>query len=37
MPTQHNSPIYQGDAPEIDAGSVTILKRAGALLIGTAR
>uniref|UniRef100_A0A8H7K612 Amidase domain-containing protein n=1 Tax=Bionectria ochroleuca TaxID=29856 RepID=A0A8H7K612_BIOOC len=34
MPTQHNSPIYKGDAPEIDAGSVTILKRAGALLIG---
>ncbi|VUC30888.1 unnamed protein product [Clonostachys rosea] len=34
MPTQHNSPIYEGDSPEIDAGSVTILKRAGALLMG---
>ncbi|CAH0057652.1 unnamed protein product [Clonostachys solani] len=34
MPTQHNSPIYKGDSPEVDAGSVTVLKNAGALLIG---
>lgn len=34
MPTQHNSPIYKGDAPEVDAGSIIILKNAGALLLG---
>ncbi|VUC35428.1 unnamed protein product [Clonostachys rosea] len=34
MPTQHNSPIYEGDSPEVDAGTVTVLKNAGALLIG---
>lgn len=36
MPTQHNSPIYKGDAPELDAGSITILKASGALLLGKA-
>ncbi|KAI0203547.1 amidase [Astrocystis sublimbata] len=34
MPTQHNSPIYYGDAPEIDAGTIMILRRAGALILG---
>lgn len=34
MPTQHNSPIYRGDAPKLDAGSVMILRKAGALLLG---
>ncbi|KAI1177262.1 amidase [Nemania sp. FL0916] len=34
MPTQHNSPIYYGDAPKIDAGSITILRQAGALILG---
>ncbi|KAH6887020.1 amidase [Thelonectria olida] len=34
MPTQHNSPAYEGDAPEYDAGPIKILKAAGALLLG---
>lgn len=34
MPTQHNSPIYENDAPVVDAGPVTILKNAGALILG---
>ncbi|KAI0538866.1 amidase [Xylaria digitata] len=34
MPTQHNSPIYHGDAPKLDAGSITILRQAGALILG---
>jgi Asp-tRNA(Asn)/Glu-tRNA(Gln) amidotransferase A subunit family amidase len=34
MPTQHNSPIYEGDAPELDAASIIVLKNAGALIIG---
>ncbi|KAI1432861.1 amidase [Xylaria sp. CBS 124048] len=34
MPTTHNSPIYRGDAPELDAGTVIILRQAGALLLG---
>ncbi|GAP85274.2 putative amidase [Rosellinia necatrix] len=34
MPTQHNSPIYKGDAPKLDAGSVIILRQAGALILG---
>ncbi|KAI1119019.1 amidase [Nemania sp. NC0429] len=34
MPTQHNSPIYRGDAPKLDAGSITILRQAGALILG---
>ncbi|PBL02561.1 amidase [Armillaria gallica] len=34
MPTQHNSPIYENDAPVIDAGPVTILRNAGALILG---
>ncbi|KAI0409952.1 amidase [Xylaria palmicola] len=34
MPTQHNSPIYQGDAPKLDAGSIIVLRQAGALILG---
>src|SRR6202034_4480993 len=29
MPTQHNSPIYRGSRPEIDAACVKILRAAG--------
>ncbi|KAK8046510.1 glutamyl-tRNA amidotransferase subunit A [Apiospora saccharicola] len=34
MPTQFNSPIYEGHAPRVDAASVAILREAGALLLG---
>ncbi|KAK4499177.1 hypothetical protein PRZ48_009690 [Zasmidium cellare] len=34
MPTQHNSPIYKDDQPEVDAASVIMLRHAGALLLG---
>ncbi|KAL0939931.1 amidase [Colletotrichum truncatum] len=34
MPTQHGSAIYKGDAPQVDAGSIIILRDAGALLLG---
>ncbi|TID04926.1 Glutamyl-tRNA(Gln) amidotransferase subunit A 1 [Colletotrichum higginsianum] len=34
MPTQHGSPIYAGDAPKVDAGSIIVLRQAGALLLG---
>ncbi|KAJ9136668.1 Amidase [Pleurostoma richardsiae] len=34
MPTQHNSKIYEDDAPKVDAGSVQILRHAGALIFG---
>lgn len=34
MPTQHNSTIYENDAPELDAGSIAILRNAGCLLLG---
>ncbi|KAK5110429.1 hypothetical protein LTR62_005780 [Meristemomyces frigidus] len=34
MPTQHNSAIYTGSNPEIDAASVTILRSSGALILG---
>lgn len=34
MPTQFNSPIYEGDAPQVDAGSIITLKHAGALILG---
>ena len=34
MPTQHNSPIYEGDAPKIDAASVAVLRANGALIFG---
>ncbi|KXT07543.1 hypothetical protein AC578_10130 [Pseudocercospora eumusae] len=34
MPTQHNSPIYKDSQPEVDAGSVAMLRNAGALILG---
>jgi Asp-tRNA(Asn)/Glu-tRNA(Gln) amidotransferase A subunit family amidase len=34
MPTQYNSPIYQGFSPGIDAACVMILRAAGALIFG---
>lgn len=37
MPTQHNSPIYAGDQPEVDGGSVIMLRKAGALILGKSR
>lgn len=37
MPTQHNSPIYTGDQPEVDAASVSMLRQAGALIMGKTR
>lgn len=34
MPTQHNSPIYKDSHPGVDAGSVAMLRNAGALIMG---
>lgn len=34
MPTQFNSPLYDGHFPEADAASVRILRHAGALIFG---
>ncbi|KAF4448989.1 hypothetical protein F53441_7639 [Fusarium austroafricanum] len=34
MPTQFNSPLYEGDAPQVDAASIIILRKAGALILG---
>jgi Asp-tRNA(Asn)/Glu-tRNA(Gln) amidotransferase A subunit family amidase len=34
MPTQYNSPIYDDDAPKVDAGSILTLRTLGALLFG---
>ncbi|KAH0385249.1 amidase signature enzyme, partial [Aureobasidium melanogenum] len=34
MPTQFNSPIYADDAPRVDAGSIAILRKSGALILG---
>ncbi|KAI1445854.1 amidase [Annulohypoxylon stygium] len=34
MPTQHNSPIYEGDEPQLDAASIITLRHAGALILG---
>ncbi|KAI2469551.1 amidase [Annulohypoxylon bovei var. microspora] len=34
MPTQHNSPIYEGDEPKLDAASIITLRHAGALILG---
>ncbi|KAH6651499.1 amidase [Truncatella angustata] len=34
MPTQFNSPIYEGDAPKVDAASIITLRHAGALILG---
>jgi Asp-tRNA(Asn)/Glu-tRNA(Gln) amidotransferase A subunit family amidase len=34
MPTQHNSPIYRGHRPGVDAACITTLRAAGALIFG---
>ncbi|HYL87513.1 MAG TPA: amidase [Burkholderiales bacterium] len=34
LPTEYNSPIYRGHRPKADAASVTLLKRAGCLVLG---
>ncbi|KAL6351805.1 hypothetical protein LRP88_14898 [Fusarium phalaenopsidis] len=34
MPTQHNSSLYEGSFPEVDAASVRTLRHAGALIFG---
>ncbi|KAJ4399924.1 hypothetical protein N0V91_009092 [Didymella pomorum] len=34
MPTQFNSPIYTDNAPKVDAGSIMVLRKAGALILG---
>jgi Asp-tRNA(Asn)/Glu-tRNA(Gln) amidotransferase A subunit family amidase len=34
MPTEHGSKIYKNDKPEIDAGSVVVLRKAGCLIFG---
>lgn len=34
MPTQFNSPAYKGDNLNVDAGSILVLRSAGALLLG---
>ncbi len=34
MPTQFNSPLYAHNAPKVDAGSIMILRKAGALILG---
>ena len=34
QPTEYNSPIYRGHQPKADAASVTLLRRAGCLILG---
>ncbi len=34
LPTEYNSPIYRGHQPKADAACVTLLKRAGCLILG---
>jgi Asp-tRNA(Asn)/Glu-tRNA(Gln) amidotransferase A subunit family amidase len=34
MPTQHNSPIYTGHRPNVDAAAVATLRAGGALILG---
>lgn len=34
MTTQFNSPIYENDAPKVDAALIIILRKAGALILG---
>ncbi|KAH7251282.1 amidase signature domain-containing protein [Fusarium tricinctum] len=34
MPTEHGSKIYKNDQPEIDAGSIMVLRKAGCLIFG---
>jgi len=36
MPTQHNSPLYEGYWPRYDAACVRLLKNAGAVIMGKA-
>lgn len=35
MPTQYNSPIYEHHSPNVDAGSIMVLREKGALIFGT--
>jgi Asp-tRNA(Asn)/Glu-tRNA(Gln) amidotransferase A subunit family amidase len=34
MPTQHNSPVYRGHQPSLDAACVATLRAAGAIILG---
>ena len=34
MPTQHGSPIYSNDQPEVDGDSIIMLRQAGAIILG---
>jgi Asp-tRNA(Asn)/Glu-tRNA(Gln) amidotransferase A subunit family amidase len=34
LPTEHNSPLYVGHRPSLDAACVTVLRAAGAVIIG---
>ena len=34
MPTQHNSPVFEGHRPALDAACVSILRSAGAIILG---
>src|SRR5438128_9064858 len=34
LPTEYNSPIYQGHRPKADAACVTLLRQAGCLILG---
>jgi NCS1 family nucleobase:cation symporter-1 len=34
MPTQFNSPVYTDHAPQVDAGSIMVLRKCGALILG---
>ena len=34
MPTQHNSPIFQGHRPALDAAAISTLRSAGAIILG---
>lgn len=34
MPTQFNSTVYANHAPKLDAGSIMVLRKAGALILG---
>src|ERR1700759_4216448 len=34
MPTEHNSPLYKGSFPTLDAGCIKTLRAAGALILG---
>ena len=34
LPTQHNSPLHQGEQPGVDAACVALLRSAGAVILG---